>query len=166
MDNSMNIFVLSNNPIECAQMHCDRHVVKMILESAQLLCTAISMYENIEGLYKPTHHNHPCSIWVRQSSANFLWLSHLAHALSDEYTFRYGKTHKSLEVLNRCRNIIPEGDLTPFALAMPDEYKTFDAVESYRKYYIGEKHQLLTYTNRDIPNWIKERNLGTQKIKL
>lgn len=162
----MNIFVLSKNPIECAQMHCDRHVVKMILESAQLLSTAVSFYGEVEGLYKPTHRNHPCSIWVRQSSANFLWLLHLAHALCGEFNFRYGKTHKSLHVLNKCRNLIPEGKLTPFALAMPDEYKSDDAVESYRKYYIGEKHQLLTYTNREIPKWIKERNLGTQKIKV
>ena len=86
----MNIFVLSENPVEAAQMQCDQHIVKMTLETGQMLCTAYP-----EGVppYKRTHYNHPCNVWVRESKGNFLWLCDHANTLAEEYTFRFGKIH-------------------------------------------------------------------------
>ena len=91
----MNIFYLHDDPIYCAQMHCDKHVVKMILEYAQLLSTA---HHEIDGTpsidcYKPTHKNHPSAIWARNSRNNYRWLWWLLYGLQDEYTYRYGKVH-------------------------------------------------------------------------
>lgn len=148
----MNIFILDENPKLCAQYHCDKHVVKMILESAQMLCSAV------EGpdLYKPTHRNHPCSIWVRESIENFDWLYNLAIELGHEYTFRYGKIHKSIEVINRANlyKSLPLIDRTPFAQAMPDQYRDSDAVKAYRNYYRFEKKDILKYTRREQPSWL------------
>ena len=78
----MNIFYLDEDPVLAAQMHCDKHVVKMILESAQLLSTAHLLIDGDEladerGLYKATHKNHPSSKWVRDSSENYEWLWNL-----------------------------------------------------------------------------------------
>lgn len=91
----MNIFVLDYCPVKSAQMQCDRHVVKMPLETAQLLCSA---YPNDNAPYKRTHYNHPCSIWARKSENNYLWPIEHGLALCLEYNFRYGKNHKSREV--------------------------------------------------------------------
>lgn len=144
----MNIFVLSLCPIEAAQMQCDKHVVKMIVESAQMLCTVGY------GTYKPTHVNHPCTRWATRSEANFEWL--MAHALTlcDEYTYRYGRRHKSQDVIEAVRapEIFLEVGLKPFALAMPDEFKTDNAVESYRAYY-HSKASFAKWTRRKPPTW-------------
>src|ERR1700761_7698925 len=99
----MNIFVLDLDPKTCAKYHCDKHVVKMILETAQLLCNAqrkcgINPKIRIE-LYKETHKNHPCSIWASQSIKNYEWLSTLGIFLCDEYTERYNKIHKSHKLI-------------------------------------------------------------------
>jgi hypothetical protein len=158
----MNIFVLSKCTKKCAKYHANVHVIKMILESAQLLCSAHSVLDNIteiEGteLYKLTHKNHPCSIWVRSTSENYKWLYDLFYDLCEEYTYRYGKTHlcftKLKDVLVFVPKNIPEGPLTQFALAMPDEYKTEDAVESYRTYYKTDKRHLCKWTKRPVPEW-------------
>lgn len=149
----MNIFVLDCSPILAAQMQCDKHVVKMALESAQLLSNC-----HEEGLvkYKRTHYNHPCSIWARASTSNYNWLLKHALALCEEYTFRFGKEHACKETILQlpkfeCRNT----QLFPFALAMPDEFKSKTAVKSYRKYY---KHKQATidfkYTGREMPSWL------------
>lgn len=145
----MNIFVLSLDPRECAEMHVDKHVVKMILEYCQLLCTAHHVLDPDEDhtlLYKKTHTNHPCAKWVRASLSNYMWLFHLLHCLCAEYTFRYDRVHASERLLPLLR-VPPEnirvGPMTPHALAMPDEYKVSggDALASYRQYYIhGKKH--------------------------
>ena len=164
----MNIFILDENPELCAQYHCDKHVVKMILESAQLLATAVQEKARIEGLYKPTHRNHPCGIWTRRSRANFLWLGELAKQLCIEYTFRYKKDHKSLDMIKKCldlQELVQPGSLTPFAKAMPDEYRNDGIVESYRKYYIGEKSGILCYTRRDIPIWLRMAGVGFRKVE-
>ena len=159
----MNIFVLSENPREAARLHCDKHVVKMILESAQMISTTLNYY-GIRGPYKTTHLNHPCTIWARQSSDNFMWLWELARSLNEEYVFRYEKYLMHL-AWNKIRNTVipmkaipwPERGLTPFAQAMPDQYKNENAVTAYRAYYLGEKSHLLQYTRRELPEWVKAK---------
>lgn len=152
----MNIFILDKDPKLSAQYHCDKHVVKMILETAQLLCGA-HWSVNKEAPYKLSHRNHPCSIWVRECIENYIWLCDLGMELSKEYTYRYGKTHKSQQIIEWCITNIPNlrenGDITSFALAMPDEYKVSCPVESYRNYYRGAKTSFANWKNRDVPQW-------------
>lgn len=151
----MNIFVLDISPIACARAHADKHCVKMVLETAQLLSTAIRLTGGDYG-YKATHKNHPCSIWARTTKANFGWLQHLGMELCWEYSHRYGKVHKCESIIRDAPNdTIPNGGLTPFAQAMPDEYKNEDPVLAYRSYYLNEKYNLLIYTNRQPPDWAK-----------
>ena len=93
----MNIFYLDSRPHVAAKDHCDKHVVKMILESAQMLCTA---HRELDGdvpdvFYKSTHKNHPSTIWARSKAGNYRWLYDLFVSLCDEYTYRYGKVHLS-----------------------------------------------------------------------
>jgi hypothetical protein len=161
----MNIFALDENPMIAAQMHCDKHVVKMILESAQILSTVHHLEDvpqqeyMLKHLYKPTHKNHPCTIWARENTANYHWLARLYYYLGCEYTYRYGKEHKSME-LNRYLSKTPysltiESDHTPFALAMPDQYKyCATPVDCYQLYYRCEKSHILQYTKRAKPDWL------------
>jgi hypothetical protein len=158
----MNIFVLSLITSLCAKYHADKHVVKMILETAQLLCSAhiiLDEVSSIEGipLYKLTHKNHPCSKWVRESSENYKWLYDLFYELCIEYTHRYGKVHmceiKFINILVFVPKNIPRCSMTPFALAMPDECKTNDPVESYRNYYTTNKQHISEWSKREIPEW-------------
>lgn len=156
----MNIFVLDQDPRVCAVYHNDKHVVKMILESAQLLCGVHHVTESYLHIpYKLSHKNHPCSIWARECIENYIWLCDLGMALCREYTHRYNKTHKSQAVIEWCYDNLPDlpelGDITPFALAMPDECKTDDPVESYRKYYMMHKQNIAKWKMRNIPNWYK-----------
>jgi len=156
----MNIFVLDENPQIAAQMHNDKHVVKMILETAQLLCGVHHMTDSQYVIpYKLSHKNHPCSIWSRECIENYTWLCDLGIALCDEYQYRYGKRHKSLDVIEWALfyrpNLPTYGDITPFALAMPDECKVNSAVESYRTYYIMHKKSLGSWKNRKEPDWFK-----------
>ena len=154
----MNIFVLDWDVKKCAMYHNDKHVVKMILETAQLLCGVHHMTESpTEDVpYKLSHKNHPCSIWARESMDNYLWLCELGMELCAEYTFRYGKRHKSQQVIEWCidnRPNIPEEGFTVPAKAMPDQYKVEDVVQSYRNYYLGEKKSFSNWKNRSIPSW-------------
>jgi hypothetical protein len=156
----MNIFVLDENPQVAAQMHNDKHCIKQLLESAQLLCGVHHMSNPISTLqvpYKLSHKNHPCSIWVRDCIENYIWLCDLGLSLCEEYTYRYGKRHKSQDVIEWCITNIPNlrenGDVTPFALAMPDECKVNTAVDSYRLYYITHKKGFSTWKNRNKPEW-------------
>jgi hypothetical protein len=151
----MNIFVLDEDQSQAARYHVDKHVVKMILETAQLLS---AQFEQGEAPYKRTHYNHPCSIWTRNSKDNFMWLVKLGYELSKEYGFRYQKKHKSSAVIKWCEDNVNRisfktTGITPFAQAMPDEYKSPDAVEAYRQYYIHEKSDILTWKNREVPFW-------------
>lgn len=160
----MNIFVLSFNFVECAQDMVDRHVVKMILEYCQLLSTAHHILDSApkkDIIYKPTHVNHPCAKWVRESSANYMWLVQMLGTLLDEYTYRYNKVHACTRLYLYFKDAVPEkipiGDLTPFALAMPDECKVVgDPVKSYRLYYITHKSNLFSWKKRQRPLWITE----------
>lgn len=152
----MNIFVLDTDPQQAAKYHNDKHVVKMILETAQILST-INHKHGVEAPYKPTHHNHPCVLWAEQSTANYQWLVTLGFALCEEYTYRYNKIHKSVTALAATAfppDNIPEGDLTPFAQAMPDDCKNTDAVVAYRNYYIKYKQAIASWKNRPAPEWI------------
>jgi len=153
----MNIFVLDYDHEKNAQYHCNRHVVKMVTEQTQLLCSAYYFTDSVpEGIYKLTHANHPCAKWARESLSNWLWLRDDTLALCKEYTYRYGKHHKCEAI---CDGLpAPHIDdiwLTPFALAMPEQYRCSDAVEAYRSYYNGEKQHLFQWKNRQIPEWIK-----------
>jgi hypothetical protein len=141
----MNIFVLDRNPFIAAEMHCDKHVPKMILETAQMLSTAHHIYESPIAplVYKKAHVNHPCTIWVRESTMNYDWTWKLFHGLNIEFMMRRNKEHESWRKFKSILGTTPEGipckGLTPFAQAMPEEYKNEDAVEAYRSYYIGAK---------------------------
>lgn len=151
----MNIFILDKDPVKAAQMQCDKHVVKMILETAQLLC---SPYPSGIAPYKRTHYNHPCSIWVREAKDNYIWLYEHGKALLDEYTFRYGKHHKSAAVIDWCFNNMSQLNLpkgfTEFKVCMPDELKKSCPVESYRNYYNISKASLAKWNNgRNKPTW-------------
>lgn len=156
----MNIFYLHKDPHKCAVQYCNSHVVKMLLETAQILCSVHHVLETDDRIpYRKTHANHPCSIWARQSLSHYLWLVELGDALSLEYTHRYGKTHKSSNVINWARNRlpnIPNSDFVEPPKCMPDEFKCTDTVKSYQKYYINklENPKMLRYTNRKVPDFI------------
>ena len=152
----MNIFVLDKDPKTCAVYHNDKHVVKMILETAQLLC-GVHWVNGGEAPYKLSHKNHPSAIWARECVENYIWLCDLGLELCNEYTYRYDKRHKSQDIIEWCLlnvpNISEKGDITPFALAMPDECKVGDAVASYRVYYMVEKRGFAVWKNRETPEW-------------
>lgn len=148
----MNIFVINLDPVKAAcQLH-DKHVNKMVLESAQLLCTTRRLLGDTNpNLYKIAFQNHPCTIWTRQSKENYLWLLDHFNALCGEYTYRYFKHHKCANLITHLAQEIdgfPLKGLTPFALAMPDEFKQEDPVTSYRGYYLGKKIQNQFWTHR------------------
>ena len=133
----------------------------MILESAQLLCGVHHMTESIsnEIPYKLSHKNHPCSIWARESITNYLWLCELGLELCYEYTYRYGRKHKSQEVIEWCvvnkPNISDKGFTEP-PKAMPNQYKVKSVVESYRNYYLGDKAYFSKWKNRKTPKWFSQ----------
>ena len=152
----MNIFILDRDPKIAATMLCDKHVVKMIVETAQMLCTAASkLGHNVP--YRATHRNHPCTIWTGESESNWNWLVDHGIEMCEEYTRRYKRIHKSQSVIEWCRdsNIAPKNNsgLTPFRLAMPEIYKSCDPVQSYRGYYIGEKSRFAKWKNTSSPAW-------------
>jgi len=159
----MNIFILDLDVKKCAQYHVDKHVVKMILETAQLLCgvhhvTAHDTGHDTEYVpYKLSHKNHPCAIWARESLSNYLYLAELGLALSEEYTFRYEKKHKSQQIIEWCLSNQPgiddKGFTTP-PKAMPEEYKVDDVINSYRNYYLGAKKSFLSWKKRERPEWV------------
>lgn len=152
----MNIFVLDHDIEQCARFHCDQHVSKMILESVQMMCTALNK-KGLETPYRSTHAKHPCVLWVEESYDNFDWLGRLAEALNREYRYRYQKDrdHASVAVLNKIkRHRFESRGLTEFAQAMPDQFKVAgDAVAAYRNFYIGEKSAFAKWTLRPEPDW-------------
>ena len=156
----MNIFILDKNKRKSAQYHVDKHIVKMPLETAQLLCTARHYFnESPDSIpYRNTHTNHPCSVWVRQTRSNYIWLCLMGIELCAEYTYRYNKRHKCQDVINDCIDNIPSGmqsgNITTFVQAMDDQYKTDDPVLSYRNYYNQAKSHLHSWKNRPTPKWI------------
>jgi hypothetical protein len=145
----MNIFVLDKDPVKAACYACDRHCVKMILETAQMLSSCVLDRDpSASGFYKKTHFNHPCTAWARTSRQNFEWLVEHGFALGAVYNSRYKKLHKSVDVIRRAesyKHLFPCPRLTPFAQAMPDVYRGDDAVHAYRLYYAGAKHAFCTW---------------------
>jgi hypothetical protein len=203
----MNLFILSLDPAKTAEYMMDKHIAKIILEAVQMLCTTHRLLETSAGaavdpcVYKIAHKNHPVTIWCRAAQANFIWTLDLIDAMHAEWKYRYGhpaqKQHKSYIVAQYLRQNIPPADafervsvpgiMTPFALAMPDEFKVsvrgsssssdatpatgtshgadiYDAVASYRSYYLSEP-------KRRIAKWGKLRGMplwyvrGLRKIQ-
>jgi hypothetical protein len=142
----MNIFYLSHCPKKAAQHQYNKHVVKMILETAQLLCTAHhELGTTIDIPYKATHKNHPSAIWVRSSAEAYMWAYEHMLALGTEYTRRYNKEHltilKCREVLYTLPSNISDDEYAQPPQCMPDEYKVInDSVSAYWNYYENEKH--------------------------
>ncbi len=142
----MNIFYLDKCPEKAARLQYNKHVVKMILESAQMLCTAhhCIMGEDADVPYKAAHKNHPSTVWARQSSENYTWLYRHMMELGREYERRYGKKHLSIIKCENPLSVLPGGiletGLTKMPQCMPDEYKDECSIQAYWNYYIGEKH--------------------------
>ena len=176
----MNIFYLDHDPKICATYHNDKHVVKMIIEYAQLLSTAHRVLDGVLSsrltktgrkqswygltddrefiLYNATHINHPSAKWARDSSDNYKWLYKLFCATCDEYTFRYGKVHLTDKKLRTVLSRVPENiSDDPFEepwRAMPEEVKIGDdSLASYRNYYINNKTHLASWKKRNVPEW-------------
>ena len=184
----MNIFILSECPIEAAQLQCDKHAAgKMVVESAQMLSTAHRMIDGHSEkrpsksgkrlvshyihpdteldnvLYKAVHHYHPCIVWTMQTSANYKW--HYQHfiALAQEFTYRYGKQHRShillKDVLRNPPKNISDGPLTDWPLAMgsnPECMFPEDPVKSYRLFYQTKQERFkMVWSKRPIPEWFK-----------
>ena len=179
----MNIFYISKDPVQAAEWMVDKHVVKMILESAQLLSTAHRILDGQENLgksktgrnvkrwilpdsregvlYSATHINHPSAIWCRQSVENYNWLADHMFALLYEYTYRYNKQHKIEGELSYMLQSPPfalkEYDMTVMPSAMADEYKiSDDPLVNYRNYYKIGKARMHKWTNRQPPEWIND----------
>ena len=144
----MNIFVLDRSPIAAAHMMCDKHIPKMVVESAQMMASALRRHGAVDEQmpiaktsgkpYRGGYKHHPCTVWAGDSRANFVWLSLHGEALLNEYYDRYKKVHachNAIFQMSAMCKIIPEGILTPFAQAMPDEYRNPCAVTAYRAYY-------------------------------
>lgn len=163
----MNIFIVDYDPWKAAESLVDRHVVKMILESAQMLSTTHRLCdgdengvlndEREEPLYRITHKNHPCTKWVMSGAQNYLWLVKHWLALMSEYEHRYGKKHACERL--RAFLIAPPEKIyewsTPYPCAMDESYKiSKDVVENYRNYYNMGKSHLFKWTKRNPPEWV------------
>ena len=151
----MNIFYLDECPKKSAQLQYNKHVVKMILESAQMLCTAhhvlgsptMNIGEDVDIPYKMAHKNHPSTVWVRESIYHYDWLWNHMMALGNEYTKRYGKTHLSITKMNDYEMYwapldMPSPEFKQPPQCMPDEYKDECSIQAYWNYYIAEKHSV------------------------
>lgn len=154
----MNIFYLDENPFIAAKSVSDVHSHKMVLETAQLLCSAfeegVPPYTRTQAQY-----NHPCAIWTRSSRQNFDWLVQYGISLAQEYNHRYNKIHKSGKVILWCMNNahllnLPDKGMTSIPLCMPEKYWCDDPVLAYRAYYIGEKSEIAKWNKgRKPPSW-------------
>jgi hypothetical protein len=177
----MNIFVLSGDSQEAAVMQCDKHVPKMLLEATQMLCNGVpddlrSLASNTklrqgQGVYKPAHKKHPCSLWAVNTRGNWIWLLNHAWGLLSEYKFRYdNKYHKCEEMLiwldEHERAITgsfqnSQTIITPFAQAMPDSYKAADPVHAYRRFYRELKTFAKYEKGRSEPSWWNQYSTST-----
>lgn len=164
----MNIFFLANQPDIIAELQCDRHAVKMILESVQMLSTNHHLVgDKNYALVKPTHANHPSTIWARQSTENYQFLYNLTVAMIKEYEFRYNNSNTYRDDVMKLKNIpskIKDTKLTKFAVCMPDQYKHDDPIQSYRNFYINDKKDFCYWTNRLGPDWFYQGVNNNKKI--
>lgn len=160
----MNIFYLSRNIKECAQSHCDKHCNKMILESAQLIASAIHLAHpdalDIPDLYRLTHKNHPDAVWVRSSINNYLYLMDLMDALNEEAQYRYGHSKDHVSLVKMRNWPFPKLPDVPFSdppKCVHDDWKGMsDTVEAYRAYYNRDKRDIASWTKRDPPSWFSK----------
>jgi len=167
----MNIFFLDRDPVVAAQYHCDKHVVKMILESAQMLSTAHRVLDGSDGvlhddrqnvLYRATHKNHPSAVWVRSELDHYRWVHDLLYFLIGEFRFRYKKPHATERLLPFLLDApcnIPIGDTLVMAdppQCMPDDCKGPDTVLAYRTYYAKHKYSIAKWKYREAPEWWDE----------
>lgn len=182
----MNIFYLDNDPDACAEQHCDKHVVKMCIEYAQLLSTAHRVIDGQEwegrsvngrkikryfledplmndNVYKACHVNHPSTKWVRESRENYNWLYDMWTSLGREYTHRYGRVHESIRKLEYYLMLPPDllekkgfTQPTPAMAAYPHCIVEGDSIESYRNFYWEDKREFAKWTRRRIPEWWRE----------
>ena len=166
----MNIFVLDNDPTVAAHMHCDKHVPKMVVEAAQMMASALRRHGATDEVmpltkagkpYKGGYAHHPCTVWAGDSRANFWWLATHAQALYCAYQLRFGKKHACADPIDQMQALtdsIPEytgtnhTGLTPFAQAMPDEYRDADAVKAYQAYYHSKQFAKWD-KGTPAPNW-------------
>jgi len=164
----MNIFVVDENPVAAARQLCNRHIIKMPLETAQILCAVLYRHGKEDTIYKPTHAKHPSVLWAGDTRNNFVWLAQHGMELCREYTRRYGKTHKCQAVIESCiaeMDIVPKGSRTPFVQVMGETYQHKNPVVAYRRYIAFGKQ----YMNKgqgpqwksDPPNWFSTMTLTT-----
>lgn len=132
----------------------------MIVETAQMLSTAHQLNGSPykDKVYKATHINHPCNIWVRKTKANYLWALDLLKNLISQYEDRYKKEHKTNRLVKYFEDYIPikKGKLTEFPQAMPEEYRSNDVVTAYRNYYIKDKSRFAKWNYCNTPSWFKD----------
>jgi len=163
----MNIFVLDQSPTTSAKMLCDKHIPKMLLESVQMLSCALISHNCPEDElpitksgqpYRGGYKHHPCSVWTGQSRNNYLWLIKHAYQIAQEYVDRFNNSHACIPALARCfkaYKYLPPGSMSPFVLAMPDEFKVEDPVTSYRNYYKSKTFAKWQKTRKE-PHWWNE----------
>ena len=163
---NMNRFIIEGEPQKIAKSLCDQHVVKMPLEEAQMLCTALwhhaPEYAEEKNLYKPVHQKHPCNLWAMETRANFEFAFTLYMEMLTEYDFRYKKVHgasKHFYSILTGIKYIPQGNLTkhPQCFSGMDELKTdeFYPVKAYRAFYIADKARFARYRYTQQPTWMK-----------
>lgn len=166
----MNIFVLSNDPVEAAKFNCNKHVIKMTTELWQQLGSAVRKHgadDSDMPLTKSgnplgnSHPNHPCTLWVGKTRSNFMWAVEHAKELANQYSITYGKEHfclSGIKHMESMANLIPDGKLTEFQQCMPDECKDKDAVVAYRNFYINVKNLVMEvkWKNRQVPYWFPQ----------
>ena len=165
----MNLFVLDPIPSVAARAHCNKHVVKMIVETAQVLSTVLHLKgATVDGMYRPTHRAHPCTLWAASKWANFRWAASLGLALCAEYTERYGKRHKTQDLLERLANWASQWQLEPQyiyfefvgpgdCLVMEAGTDVVDVVESYRKLYsLKDRKMSMVWPTDRRPEWMVE----------
>ena len=162
----MNIFVLHKDPIVSARMHCDKHVPKMVVELYQQIGSALRRYGATDDVMPTTkggtplkggYHNHPCTRWVGDSRDNFRWAVQHGLALCEEFKLRYNKPHyceDGIRMMGELADLIPQGELTEFAQAMPDECRQPNVVLAYRIYYKVDKSRFAKWEKgREAPSW-------------
>ena len=155
MPGCVNVFAVDRDPVRAARALCDRHVVKMTLEAAQILCTAARKLGR-EAPYRATHARHPCVEWAAARRANWDWLVRHGLALGDEYERRFGRVHASRAIIARVARRGPRAGVRrqPFVQVMPEQYRGADAVAAYRRYYVAEKARFATWkTPARPPAW-------------
>jgi hypothetical protein len=183
----MNLFFLNPDPKKCAEEHCDKHVVKMILELVQMLYTCHNFYGSKvpENGYRSFNPKHPTNLWIQDSLNNYIYAANVCKYLCIEYTHRYNKIHKCQEHLDwliqnypnitgksvytpdtyiSSNPVLESMGMTPVPLAMYDDVKVPDTIVAYRNYYNVYKKRFAKWTNREVPYWFSKVNVFNLKV--